>query len=146
MLIFLHFRDRVTLIPIIKDWILPGTTIISDCWKPYDSLGDEGYQHLKVNHSITFKDPETGACTNSIESSWRHAKVVMPQYRRKKDFFPSHLAKYMFMKRCRALNLDPTVEFFRMAGQLYDPTRNKEEEVFQDDGIENEEAEDNEFN
>jgi hypothetical protein len=109
-------------------------------------LGEEGYQHLKVNHSITFKDPETGACTNSIETSWRHAKVVMPQYHRKKDFFPSHLAKYMFMKRCRALNLDPTVEFLRMAGQLYDPTRNEEEKVFQDYEIENEEAEDNEFN
>ncbi len=96
-------------------------------------MGENDYEHLKVNHSVTFKDPETGACTNSIESSWRHAKVVMPQYRRKKDFFPSHLAKYMFMKRCRALDLDHTVGFLRMAGQLYDPTHN-------------EEAEDNEFN
>ena len=24
-------RDRATLLPIIQDWILPGTTIISDC-------------------------------------------------------------------------------------------------------------------
>jgi hypothetical protein len=70
----------------------------------------------------------------------------MPQYHRKKDFFPSHLAKYMFMKSCRALNLDLTVEFLRMAGQLYDPTRNEEEKVFQDYEIENEEAEDNGFN
>ncbi len=69
----------------------------------------------------------------------------MPQYHRKKDF-PSHLAKYMFMKRCRALISDPTVEFLRMAGHLYDPTRNEEEQVLQDYEIENEEAEDNEFN
>jgi hypothetical protein len=75
-------------------------------------LGDEGYEHLKVNHSITVKDAETGACTNTIESSWRHAKVVMPQYHRKKDFFPSHLAKYIFMKRCRTLDLDPPLTFF----------------------------------
>ncbi len=134
------------MIPIIKDWIFPGTTIISDSWNSYDSLGDEGYEHLKVNHSITFKDAETGACTNSIESSWRHAKVVMPQYHRKKDIFPSHLAKYIFMKRCRTLDLDPTVEFLRMAGQVYDPTRNEEEEVVEDYEIESEEAEDNDFN
>ncbi|KAK9711735.1 ISXO2-like transposase domain [Popillia japonica] len=48
-----------------------------DCWKAYDVLHQEGYEHLKVNHSITFKDPETGAHTNSIESSWRAAKSSM---------------------------------------------------------------------
>jgi len=109
-------------------------------------LREEGYEHLQLNHSVTFKDPDTGACTNSIEASWRHAKVVMPQYHRKKDFFPSHLAKYMFMKRCRTLDSDPTVEFLRMAGQVYDPSRNEEEEVSEDYEIENEEAEENDFN
>ncbi len=50
------------------------------------------------------------------------------------------------MKRCRTLDLDPTVEFLRMAGQVYDPTRNEEEEVVEDYEIESEEAEDNDFN
>ncbi|KAK9711734.1 ISXO2-like transposase domain [Popillia japonica] len=31
-------RDAGTLLPIIKQWIKPGTTIISDCWKAYDVL------------------------------------------------------------------------------------------------------------
>ena len=56
----------------------------------------------------------------------------MPQYHRKKDFFPSHSAKYIFMKRCRTLDLDLTAEFLRMTGQVYDPTRNEEEEVVED--------------
>ena len=30
--------DKETLIPIIKDRIKPGTTILSDCWKSYDCL------------------------------------------------------------------------------------------------------------
>ena len=45
------------LLPIIKDWIAPGTTIMSDYWKAYNCLEREGYVHLKVNHKITFKDP-----------------------------------------------------------------------------------------
>ncbi|KAK9707709.1 ISXO2-like transposase domain [Popillia japonica] len=31
-------RGTNTLLPIIKQWIKPGTTIISDCWKAYDVL------------------------------------------------------------------------------------------------------------
>ena len=48
-------RSKDTLLPIIQDWIKPGTTIISDCWKAYDCLGYEEYEHLRVNHSLTFK-------------------------------------------------------------------------------------------
>jgi hypothetical protein len=109
-------------------------------------LGGEGFEQLKVNHSVTLMDFETDACTDFIKSYWRHAKVAMTQYHHKKNFFPSHLAKYMFMKRCDALDLNPTVEFLRMGGQLYNPTRNKEEKVFRDYEIENQAAEDNEFN
>lgn len=41
-------RSSATLIPVIENWILPGTTVISDFWKAYDCLNDEGYKHLKV--------------------------------------------------------------------------------------------------
>lgn len=79
-----------TLVPLIERCIAPGTTIISDCWKSYDLLDQQGFEHLKVNHSVTFKDPETGAHTNSIESSWRHAKMAQPAYGQKFFFsFPT---------------------------------------------------------
>jgi hypothetical protein len=48
-------RKADTLLPIIRDWILPGTIIISDFWRAYDCLDREGYQHIKVNHSLHFK-------------------------------------------------------------------------------------------
>ncbi|KAI4455467.1 isxo2-like transposase domain [Holotrichia oblita] len=147
-------RDTDTLLPIIKDWIEPGTTIISDYWKAYDVLRHERYEHLKVsfygnlyslflycvpvNHSITFKDPETGARTNSIESSWRVAKASMTSSGRIKAHIPGNLARFMFLNRCRVLHLEPTLEFFRMAGELYNPEAGREdlEEDWSDDGKE----------
>jgi hypothetical protein len=81
----------------------------------------EGFIHATVNHSLHFKDPITEVHTNSIESSWRHAKVSLPPYKTSKQFFGGYLAKFMFLKRCRALKLDPTMEFFKLAGSLYDP-------------------------
>ncbi|KAG5669543.1 hypothetical protein PVAND_017430 [Polypedilum vanderplanki] len=115
-------RDHDTLFPIIQDYILPGTTIISDYWKSYDCLNSEEYTYLKVNHNVQFKDPVKGANTNKIESIWRAAKSksdCLSSGRRKK-FFAGYMAKYMFLKKCRIQNLDPFIEFMKCAGQLYD--------------------------
>lgn len=114
-------RDRDTLLPIIQEWILPGTTIISDCWKAYDCLADHGYLHLKVNHSLEFVDAATGACTNRIEASWNAAKRTICPSGRRKAFYPGYLAKYMFQKRCNINKFDPFVEFMKAAGHLYNP-------------------------
>ena len=58
-------REKTTLLDIIKERILPGTTVMSDCWKSYDCLTDEGFHHLRVNHSIHFVDPTTGKLFDS---------------------------------------------------------------------------------
>ena len=74
-------RGAQTLIPIIQKYIKPGTVILSDndCWKAYSILKDEGYTHLTVNHSIEFKNKETGTCTNLIESTWNAVKKSFPK-------------------------------------------------------------------
>ena len=41
-------RSAATLIPIIKRWILPGTTILSDCWKAYNLLSANDSLHKKL--------------------------------------------------------------------------------------------------
>lgn len=122
-------RDSATLLPIIKEWILPGTTIMSDCWKSYNCLQEEGYQHLTVNHSITFVDPESGACTNRIEASWGGAKRTIESSGRRKSFYNGYLALYTFRKKCSLLKLDSFSEFMKAAGELYDP-RNPNPDVF----------------
>ena len=62
------------LIPMIKFFILPGSMIISDGWEVYSSISEEGYHHMTVNHSIEFVNKDSGACTNTIESTWQALK------------------------------------------------------------------------
>jgi transposase-like protein len=61
-------RTKETLLNVIQEYIEDRTTIYSDCWKSYDCLQDEGYEHWKVNHSVNYKDPITGVHTNTIST------------------------------------------------------------------------------
>lgn len=73
--------------------------IISDCWKAYDWLEERDYEYLRVNHSLNFVDPETGAHTNTIESTWRHVKAKIPKYNRQGGF-TNYFAMFMFSRAC----------------------------------------------
>ena len=92
-------RDAETLLPILKEFVLPGTTIISDCWKAYCSLESEGYIHLTVNHSKEFVNKETGACTNTIESTWHAVKNSLPRYGTVKSLYESYFVEYCVRKQ-----------------------------------------------
>ena len=72
-------RTGATLIPIIKQYIPPGTKVMSDCWKSYDRLEEEGYIHSTVNHSLEFVNSETGDHTQNIESTWRAVNRSLPR-------------------------------------------------------------------
>ncbi|KAI6651235.1 hypothetical protein LOD99_5382 [Oopsacas minuta] len=67
-------RTIATLLPIIQQYILPGTTIHSDEWASYAILQDTTYVHHTINHSQNFVDPHTGVHTQGIESSWGSVK------------------------------------------------------------------------
>ena len=98
-------RTADTLLAIIQKWILPGSIIWSDCWKAYGKMPNlpEGYKYGTVNHSTNFVNPETGACTNRIESDWRQAKQEFPAYgtvnQHYSGYFYFHLEEEEFWKR-----------------------------------------------
>lgn len=106
-------RTADTLIGLIQEWIEPGTTVITDFWKGYDRLSKENYEHLRVNHSIHFKDPETGAHTNLIECTWRHFDHSLPGYNRQGEFV-GYIAWFMFRRICDAQNVDPFCKFLEI--------------------------------
>ncbi len=111
-------RTRDELLPLIKKWIKPGSIIHSDCWKPYDTLGQEGYTHLKVNHSIQFTNPETGANTNHIENEWRHAKQAQPSYGTVHAHVQSYLAQHLWRRKFS--NQDHFKSFLNTVVQTFD--------------------------
>ena len=107
-------RNADTLIPIIKGNVLPGTTIISDCLKSYSRLSEEGYTHQTVNHSKEFVNKETGAHTNTIESTLRAVKTSLPKYGTVKSLNVTYFVEYIFGKRY--LN-DAEDQFLAFSGQ-----------------------------
>ena len=113
--------SKEVLLDVIKTWILPGTTVISDCWQAYECLSEEGFVHLTVEHGLTFRDPETGAHTNSIEGTWAAIKRSLPSTRLCEDQFDSYLAEYLWR---RTLGHDLKlcgVEFLIMIREIYPP-------------------------
>ena len=106
-------RDAATLLPIITRYVAPGSTIISDCWRAYNTLGLQGYTHLTVNHSINFVDPNTGACTNHIENYWQHAKQRNKrEYGTARTQLDSYLIEYMWRARYHK-NMQTFIEHVR---------------------------------
>lgn len=65
-------RDQRTLHKLIRRHCLPGATIVSDCWRGYNNLGQLGYRHLTVNHTRNFVDPLTGQLIFTLSISCFH--------------------------------------------------------------------------
>ena len=72
-----HRRSTRHHIPFIKKHIRRGSSIISDGWRSYRRLQDEGYNHLTVNHQEYFVDPVTGAHTLNLERLWGVCKATI---------------------------------------------------------------------
>jgi transposase-like protein len=95
-------RDAPTLLPIIQQFILPGTTILSDQLAAYNNITScpEGYEHKTVNHSLHFVDPVTHTHTQNIENMWmcikRKKKQQMGQHR---SLLSTHLGEFMWRRK-----------------------------------------------
>ena len=72
--------SAATLLPLIQQFIAPGSIIHSDEWAAYRNIAQMNvvppYQHLTVNHTVNFVDPLTGCTTNHIEAMWKNCKQI----------------------------------------------------------------------
>ncbi|XP_067010758.2 uncharacterized protein [Anabrus simplex] len=127
--------DKETLLAVIKDWVLPGTVIISDCWKAYECLEHEGFVDLRVNQSIQFVDSDHGnrgkksvlpddslVHTLNATNRWKnmkHGSNSIPGFGSTKVHFVGYLAEFLFKS---SFPLETRVhEFFKAASVLYSP-------------------------
>jgi hypothetical protein len=94
-------RTADTLVNVIRAWIEPDTTVISDCWAAYRDIESIGYTRRTVSHSVSFVNPDTGDHTNTIEAMWRAVEDFLGPYNRRENYH-YHLAHYMFAARRKA--------------------------------------------
>ncbi|CAF1624079.1 unnamed protein product [Rotaria magnacalcarata] len=98
-------RDAATLIPIIYEFVMPGTTIYSDQWAAYNALSHPNnaphrYGHQTVNHSVNFVDSTTLVHTQNIENMWMVAKIKKKnQMGQHRTLLGSHLLEFMWRRR-----------------------------------------------
>ncbi len=78
-------RRRETLLPIIRQFVEPGSIIISDYHKGYDRLSNFGFEHIRLNHSkAEWVNPE-GFSMLGIEGYWSNLKYYMRSHNRNPD-------------------------------------------------------------
>ena len=109
--------DPRWLVPLVKKFILPGTTVMSDKWPSYNSLGDEGFNHWCVNHSVNFVCPDNPEVhTQTVERLWLDFKQWTKRPGLRTNYMRQYVARYLFIRRTGA---DRQHEFLTSAGNLY---------------------------
>lgn len=96
MMVPVDQRDAATLLPIIAQYVRPGTRIVTDGWQAYNGLP----QHVVVNHRYNFVDPNDPTVhTNRVEGSWGLCKVKFRAMRGTSEaLFSTHLQEFLW--RC----------------------------------------------
>jgi mannosyltransferase OCH1-like enzyme len=93
-------RKAKTLLDIIQKCIHPGSIIISDCWSAYKSIPKKlKMDHMTVDHSKNFKDPDSGAHTNHIEGTWHGLKEKIPNNERIPEKIDNYIFEFMWKRQ-----------------------------------------------
>ena len=100
-LVEVEHRDAATLLPIIQQYVRPGSIVYSDEWSSYRSLNTAtGLVHNTVNHSLHFVDPATGAHTQGVEGMWSCCKRMLREEKTMHSkLFETYLPEFMWRKR-----------------------------------------------
>ena len=67
-----------TLIPIIKDKVIPDSIVYTDSFRSYNALDVSDFKHYRINHSKLFADKRNHI--NGIENFWNQAKRHMRKF------------------------------------------------------------------
>ncbi|KAG0433571.1 hypothetical protein HPB47_019794 [Ixodes persulcatus] len=111
--------NTATLIPLTQRHVVPGTTIVSDQWAVYNSLPAHQFNHLMVNNSLYFVDPQAWANTQTIESQWRAFKCHPSQGRGNlHKALGMHLCEFMRQREMNLRGTNPFLRFLEIAAAV----------------------------
>lgn len=68
-----------TLMPIIRQKIVPDSVVYTDCYRSYNALDVSEFHHHRINHSTHFAEKKHNHI-NGIENFWNQAKRVLRKY------------------------------------------------------------------
>ena len=97
-------RTAQTLLPIIQQWCIPGTHIISDGWPSYQNipqLNGGVFLHDVLIHQVNFVDPNNPEIhTQNIENLWMRAKCKLRrQFGMTRPLLATYLEEFMWQQR-----------------------------------------------
>ena len=120
-LCYVDRRDASTLNEAIQKFVKKGSIIKTDMWRGYCGLGDLGYHHNVVNHSVNFVEPgEKSTHTQTIENVW---STMKRDIRRRigricVESFETHLVEYVWRSRHHTKG-ELYADFFRALTYFY---------------------------
>ena len=112
-------RSAASLVPLIEKHVLPGTVVMTDLWRGYNSIDQRGYYRLTVNHSANFVDPLTWANTQKVEAINGVLRRALRRGNAKPDNIADHMCEFLWRRECRIKNLDPFAEIIKDISRLY---------------------------
>lgn len=101
-------RDADTLTDIVARHVIPGSIVHTDSWRGYARLGQSGFDHHQVNHSVEFVAPD-GTHTQRIEAQWRAIRRRFSQGGIRHEDIADHLVEYAWRRKCIREDMDPFV-------------------------------------
>jgi hypothetical protein len=101
----------------VKEWILPGTTIFSDCWAAYRAFEKAGDMHMTKScyiHKCRNWSPHKYHGTDMVpcEGNTSHT----PQGSRLNY---CHMADYVFSKKCKEEAVDQFCELMMLVLEMW---------------------------
>lgn len=84
-------RSSNTLVKLVKHYVEPGSTVVTDEWKGYSRVRYHSFDHYTVNHSVNYVDPHTHFHTQAIERAWVETKAYMKRARGAGPMLQLHL-------------------------------------------------------
>ena len=91
-------RDAQTLLEAIAMNVKVGSIVYTDGWRSYNGIPLLGMQHLSVNHSRNFVDPNTGVHTNTIEGTWHGIKINLSTRHRTESMINGDLLEFIWRR------------------------------------------------